>query len=322
VNKMINEISRVLSEEDNFIVVTHVNPDGDAVGSLLGLNGALREMGKQSIALTGAPVPVLYDFLPGKSDIITDVSMLSNCPNWIISVDVAAEDRISADIKSFRNNARIINLDHHPTNPGFGFLNLVDPEATSTTEVIFGVLERTNYRLSKQVAKCLYTGLVTDTGCFRFSGVKGKTMAFGAALLDSGFDSYDITRHLYEEYPLSRFQLERIVLERMEILLDGLVMMSYLSYDDFNRIGADFSETENLVNKLREGRGIQVGVLITQITDEVVRVSLRSKGGVDVSSLAMKFGGGGHLKAAGFKSTLPLNDIRQRIIELIQFGVH
>jgi bifunctional oligoribonuclease and PAP phosphatase NrnA len=315
---MIREISAVLQSARRFVVVTHVNPDGDAVGSLLGMHLALAEVGKESRPLSRDRMPGLYHFLPGSDDLLSHPDQVSYPPEWIIALDVAAEHRISGDVSRFRPQAKLINIDHHPTNPGFGDLNLVDPHATSTAELVFQVLKATGYRISSGVGKCLYTGLITDTGGFRFAGVTGNTLRMGAEMLDTGFAAYEVTRQVYEEHPLNRLLLERLVLERAEILLEGKLVLSTLYADDFERLGAETSDAENMVDRLRDSRGVAAGVLMTRMSDDMVRVSFRSKDEVDVSAIAAKFGGGGHRRAAGLRSNLPISRLREEIIHSIE----
>lgn len=310
-------IPSIIKNEDNFLVVSHVNPDGDAVGSLLGMYLALREMGKLAWPVSGEKFPDLYEFLPGAGSLLTETDSLDMHPRWIIALDVASEPRISGNIKKFLDEARLINIDHHGTNPGYGSVNLIDSTATSTAELVFRVLSQSGYRLSADVGKCLYTGLLTDTGCFRFSGVNSRTLTLAAQLLEPGVDSYEITRFLYEEYPVSRLELERLVLSRIEIFLQGKLALSSLHYNDFAKLGAPLSDGENLVDRLRETRGVEVGVLMTQVSDDVVRVSFRSKGIVDVAGIAASFGGGGHRSAAGLRSLASLSDLKRQIVAAI-----
>ncbi|MBI5571028.1 MAG: bifunctional oligoribonuclease/PAP phosphatase NrnA [Desulfomonile tiedjei] len=319
---MIRKIGDVLAREDRFLVVTHINPDGDAIGSLLGLHLALVEMGKISFALTRDRIPELYGFLPGASRIVTDTSRITEPPHWIVSLDVATESRISGDIAPFRKNARLVNIDHHPTNPGFGDLNLLEPAATSTAELVFRVLSAAGYRPSRDVGKCLFTGLIADTGCFRFAGVTDRTFKIGAALLEAGFDAYEVTRYLYEEYPIRRLHLERLMLERTEILLGGKLVISTLFAEDFQQLGAEFSDSEGLVDKLRDNQGVAAGVLMTLLSDNIVRVSFRSKDEVDVSAIAGLFGGGGHRRAAGLRSELPLSELKKRIVDAVEKSIY
>jgi phosphoesterase RecJ-like protein len=314
---MIEKIASILRTEDNFVVVTHVNPDGDALGSLLGTHLALLEMGKQSHALCADKFPTIYDFLPGHEQIISDVVDIANPPKFIIAVDAAEEKRISGNILGLRGGTQLINIDHHETNPGFGDFNFVRTDATSTAELVHQLLKTAGYKLSPDVGKCLYTGLVTDTGGFRFAGVNNQTLTLGAEMLSAGLDSYDVTRPLFEEYPIRRIYLERLVLERVEILLDGKLVLSVLYSEDFKKFGAEMSETENLVNRLRENKGVLAGILFTTMPDNVVRVSFRSKDSLDVSAIAKSLGGGGHRYAAGLTSTLPLEELKGRIIRAV-----
>ena len=315
-----NEISELLSTQDRFVVVTHVNPDGDAVGSLLGMYLALREMGKKAWPLGDRPFPATYDFLPGVSDLIIDPIEVDS-PHWIISVDVAEESRIAGNVSGFRDKARLINIDHHPTNPAFGDVNFIDSQATSTAELVHRILKEAGYTISADVGKCLYTGLITDTGGFRFAGVNSRTLEMAAEMLSPGLDSYDITRHLFEEHPIARLHLERMMLERAEILFDGRLIVSVLRKADFDNVGAELSDSENMVNRLREFRGVCAAVLITEMDDGLIRVSLRSKGNIDVAKIAKSLGGGGHRAAAGIKSRLPLAQLRGEIIELVRHGL-
>jgi bifunctional oligoribonuclease and PAP phosphatase NrnA len=312
-----SEIPELLRTQDRFVVVTHVNPDGDAIGSQMGMYLALREMGKKAWPLTHRQVPQLYHFLPGIPDLITDPNRVDS-PNWIIAVDVAEKYRISGDISGFQDAARLINIDHHPTNPAFGDVNFIDPQATSTAEVVHQLLKEAGYEISADVGKCLYTGLITDTGGFRFAGVNSRTLKMAAEMLSPGLDSYEITRYLYEEYPLARLHLERLMLERAEILLDARLLLSTLSKADFDSLGAELSIAENLVNRLREFQGILAAVLITEMEDGLIRVSFRSKGNLDVARIAQSLGGGGHHSAAGVKSRLPLTELRSRIIRAVE----
>jgi bifunctional oligoribonuclease and PAP phosphatase NrnA len=314
---MLEKIASILKSEDDFLVVTHINPDGDAIGSLLGMHLALTEMGKHSKALCADKFPAIYNFLPGHEQVVTDLKGIAHQPQFILAVDAAEENRISGDLSDIRNRAKLINIDHHETNPGFGDINCVQPAATSTAEIVHEIIKGAGYKLSTDVAKCLYTGLVTDTGGFRFAGVNSRTLRLGAEMLAAGFESYDVIRPLYEEYPIRRIYLERLLLERIEFFLDGKLIISTLYSEDFQKFGADMSETESLVNRLRESKGVLAGILFTTMPDNVVRVSFRSKDSLNVSAIAKSLGGGGHSHAAGLKSTLPLQELKERIVQAV-----
>jgi phosphoesterase RecJ-like protein len=314
---MTKQIAEIINKHDNFLVVTHVNPDGDAIGSLLGMYAALREMGKTAVPVLGTKFPALFEFLPDKNDVLIGLDSLNFNPSYIISLDVAAENRICPSVDSLRKSATLVNIDHHPTNPGYGDINYIQPYANSTTQLVYEILYKAGHPLSLDVGKCLYTGLITDTGCFKFAGVTSKTFELAAKLLEPGVDNYEITRHLFEEFALSRLVLERLMLERIEILLEGKLVLSHLDLEDFEEIGADLSEGENLVNRLRETRGVEVGGLITKLSDSLCKVSLRSKGLIDVSAIASELGGGGHRRAAGIKASMSPQKLRITLLELI-----
>ncbi len=314
---MIEQIAEIINKHDKFLVITHVNPDGDAIGSLLGMYLALREMGKTAAPVLGTKFPALFEFLPGKDDVLIGLESINFDPTYIISLDVAAENRISPQVDALRETATLINVDHHPTNPGYGNINHIQRHANSTTQLVYEILEKAGHPLSIDVGKCLYTGLITDTGCFKFAGVTSKTFELAAKLLEPGVDNYEITRYLFEEFAVSRLALEKLMLERLEILLDGKLVLSHLDLEDFEEIGADLSEGENLVNRLRETRGVEVGGLITKLSDNLCKVSLRSKGLIDVSAIASELGGGGHRRAAGIKASMSPQKLRIRLLELI-----
>jgi len=278
---------------------------------------ALTEMGKTAWALATERPPDTYDFLGAGRLVLTDPARIDGEPLWIISVDAAEAHRISGDISRFSSQTRLINIDHHVSNPRFGDMNLVIPEATSSAELVHRVLKEAGYKPSKTVAKCLFTGILTDTGCFRFAGVNSRTLLIAADLLDTGFDPSEVTIPLYEEYPLTRLHLERLMLERIEVHLQGRLVMSTLLSEDFTALGAKISETEDLVNRLREIKGVEVGVLVTALPDGMTRVSLRSKGLVNVSDVASDFGGGGHRRAAGIRTDLTPTKVKEKLVAAI-----
>ncbi len=313
-----SEITSILQREDRFLVVTHVNPDGDAIGSLLGMFLTLSERGKTCSPMLGENLPKSYHFLPGKDSLITSPEQLTYEPDWIICLDVAEKKRISGDIEVFLDKAKLINIDHHPTNPLFGDVNLVNSEAASTAEMVYEALTLDGQVISADAAKCLYTGLVTDTGCFRYGSVTSHTFRVAAQLLDTGFQSYDVTRRLFEEFPLRRFQLEKLLLDRMEILLDGRLSISSLYGADFTALGAEPADSEGFVGRLKEIQGVEVSVLITALSDGLTKASFRSQGGLDVAAIAAAFGGGGHHRASGLRSTLPPEALKEKIIAAIK----
>lgn len=309
---MQNEIVDILRNEDRFLVVTHVNPDGDAIGSLMGMFLGLVGAGKRAWPLIRDDVPDLYDFMPGLRQVIQSPESMDARPDWIIAVDCAERSRIAGDIERFDDRARLINIDHHPTNPQYGDFNLVIPEAASSAEIVFDLLKGLG-PVSPDAAMCLYTGLITDTGGFKFSGVKAETMRVAAEMMDTGFDPYEVATNVFERHPLGRLDLERLMLERAEILFDGAVIMSTLYAKDFDELGLKRSDAENLIDVLRAFRGVEVAALVVESDDGKSKGSLRSKKYVDVAAIAKSMGGGGHYRAAGFRTDLRPADTHEMV---------
>lgn len=314
---MENEIAKILANGDRFLVVSHVNPDGDAIGSLMGLSLALEDMGKDVWALMPDNKPTLYDFLPEPRNLAKSFEDAPMDRDWIISLDAAEKSRIAGEINGYLHRGQLINIDHHPTNPGFGHVNMVRPEANSTAEMVFRLLRTIGLKISPEVGICLYTGLVTDTGCFRFSGVNAETFKIASELLDTGVDAYEVCRRLYEEFPPHRLKLEKAILDRMEIHLDGRLCISVIYQEDFNTYGGQPSDIEGVVNRLRSLRGVEVGALITEVSGNGTKASLRSKNDIDVAKIALSLGGGGHHRASGLRSEMPPADLKLALIKAI-----
>lgn len=315
---MFDDICCAIKNSDRILIVTHANPDGDAIGSSLGFQLSLKEMGKTSfLALESSP-PEMFSFLDGMEEAIVRPDIKDINPGLILALDAADQKRVVPSIELIRPKVQLINIDHHPTNPLYGDLNLVRADANSTSSLVFQVLREMDHRPSQAACKALFTGLVTDTGCFRFEGVNSSTFRLAAEMCECGIDSYQITQFLFEEHPVERISLERLMLNRLRFLIGGKVALSELYISDFKESGASLSDGENLVNKLRETRGVEVGVLMTKVSENLTRVSLRSKGRLDVSAIATKFGGGGHRRAAGIKSGLDFSTLQQQLLLAIE----
>ena len=315
---MLDQICSSIHKSDRILIVTHMNPDGDAIGSSLGFHLSLKEMGKTSFLALETEPPQMFSFLSGIEEAILSPNLDQINPGLVLALDAADQKRLVPGIESIRFKAPVINIDHHPTNPFYGDINLVRSDANSTSSLVFQILKEMGHRPSYNASRALFTGLVTDTGCFRFEGVNSSTFRLAAEMCESGIDSYQITQFLFEEHPVERLSLERLVLNRLQFFLEGKVALSELYLSDFDELGASLADGENLVNKLRETRGVEVGVLMTKIAEDFTRVSLRSKGHLDVSEIAAEFGGGGHRRAAGIKSTLDFFTLRQELLGAIE----
>ena len=311
---VLDNINEKIREKNSILIVTHTNPDGDAVGSSLGLRAALQKIDKK----VDVYMPELnknFSFLPGYNDILTnieDTSVYDLC----IALDSSDIERLGKAGEVFTKIEDTIVIDHHITNQGFGDITYLNAVASSTCENIIVVLAAMDIAINKEIAEPLYTGILTDTGAFRYN-TQPETYEFVAMLIETGIDAPRIYRTLFDLTTFSRQKLLSRVLERMERLEDGKVYYSYVTLKDLEEFGIDENDTDDLVNYGRNNDGAEVSILIKEKVG-CYKVSLRANDYVDVSLVASKFAGGGHVRAAGFESTLDMEGTKKAIIEEIR----
>jgi bifunctional oligoribonuclease and PAP phosphatase NrnA len=311
-------VADVLRSHDRFLVVGHENPDGDAIGSLLGATLGLRALGKDAVmylAVTG-PMPAEYRFLELseiKRELPADIE-----DRVLLAVDCANERRIAEETQAVSRARFVIDVDHHHDNSRFGDVNLVVPSASSTAEVIRDVLRELDVDLTPQIAEALYVGLVTDTGRFQYTNTTPKALRLAAELIEAGADVHGIFQHVYETVQFAKLKLLARALERASAFEGGRLVVSYLLREDFAEVGAEEPYSEGIIDHLRAVEGSEMVALIREPPrDEGPsrRISLRSSHDeIDVSAIARKRGGGGHPQAAGFSSEEPV----ERIIEFLR----
>jgi phosphoesterase RecJ-like protein len=298
---------------ERFLVVAHENPDGDALGSMLGLTLGLRSLGKDAVMyLAGnAPLPAEYRFLrldDVRHDVPDDVG-----ERVLIAVDCANERRISEDRSAVERAAMVIDIDHHHDNSRFGEVNLIVPDASSTAEIVRDVLRELDVSLTPEIALALYVGLVTDTGRFQYTNTTPKALELAAELVAAGADVHGVFRHVYETVQFAKLKLLARALERAQLFEGGRLVVSYLLKDDFGAVGAEEPYSEGIIDHLRSVEGSEMVALIREPPRNegpARRISLRSSHDeVDVSAIARQAGGGGHRQAAGFSSERPIGEI-------------
>jgi phosphoesterase RecJ-like protein len=304
----LEELAQELQASDRFLLTTHEGPDGDALGSLLALHQILTQIGKDSVMFLAAkefPLPVEYRFLPLEevfheppADIVDRILIFLDCGNI---------DRMPVGFLH-RDEAKILNIDHHHDNTRFGTLNLVDTEASCTAEILFQLAKLLGAKLTSEIASALYVALVTDTGRFMYENTGAGTHRIAAELVEAGVDVHDTYRRLYERVPIEKLRLVARAIERIEHIPDCELAVTYISTTDYADTGASDILTEGIIDHVRALEGIEVAAMIRDKTDggsSARKVSLRStKGKVDVSAIARKRGGGGHQRAAGFSTDL------------------
>ncbi len=309
-------IADALRQHDRFLVVTHENPDGDALGSLLAATLALRQLGKDAVMyLAGdTPLPREYAFMP-LEDLVREPP--ADAPaRVLLAVDCAKEERIG-DEAAVARAPLVLDVDHHHDNTRFGDLNLIVADASSTGEVLRDIFAELEVELTPELAEPLYIALVTDTGRFQYANTTPKALRLAAELVEAGADIHAVFQQVYESVEFAKLKLLARVLDRAAVLEGGRIVISHLLRNDFAEVGAAEPYAEGLIDTLRAVEGSELSVLIREPPRDdgpIRRVSLRSSiDELDVSAIARRFGGGGHRQAAGFSSDAPLEEIVEQI---------
>jgi phosphoesterase RecJ-like protein len=308
---MIDEVLNQIGRRQRFILTSHARPDGDAVGSVLACGQILRSMGKQADVFLADGVPYIYKPLPFTDGVVVSPTAPAEYDAAIIlECDSVQRTRIEG-----LENHYLINIDHHSTARPFAHVNWIDPSACATAEMIFRLAREAGVKISPDVATCLYTAVLTDTGSFCFNGTNERTFALAQELVRAGADPARIAQNVYFSNPYAKMRLLGSALSNLH--RDGELAWMHISRDHMERAGAVDEDTEGLVNYALAIEGIEVAIFFREQADGRFRVSLRSKGRINVASVAERFGGGGHECASGCSLEGPLSLAVERI--LLQF---
>ena len=316
---VVNSIANVLSEGRSFLLMTHKDPDTDAIGSLLALGKALLDAKKEIVLLTEKPVPAVYRFLKGADKIVQGFDSGKDF-DAVVALDCSEIERIGCFPGCLEGRRPLINVDHHETNPLFGDLNLVDPHGSSTGELVFNIIKAADFRLNYEIAENIFAAIQADTGSFRYDNTSSKCLAVAAELLDYGVKPWEISRKMMDEYSLSRLRLLEMALGSIEFHHQGKVGMMTISLDMFQKAGACESDSERLVDYPRFVSGVEIAALIRERDKDDYKFSLRSNGRANVAELASRFGGGGHAMAAGFEGHGSISVLKKDLMkEAVRF---
>lgn len=314
-NERFREATRFVSEGERFLVVSHVDPDGDAIGSTLAVGHLLRLLGKRAVMVNASPVPAKYRELPGTEEIVKPQELRDEPPfTRVIAVDVADEERMGDCRSLIAPDACLLNIDHHRTNNRFGTHHLINSEAAATAEVLYDWIESMGVEWTEPLAACVYTGLLTDTGGFRYTNTTPAVMKRAARLLEYGVDAPRIAEQVLETLTVGQLNLLRRALSTLRLSEDGRIAWMWLTLQDFSEAGAGEGDLDGIVNYARNVMGVEVGILFRQLKNGAVKVSLRSRRWVDVSEVAGFFGGGGHARAAGCTVTGTRDEVERRVL--------
>ena len=311
----LSAICRVLREKDRFLIACHENPEGDAIGSELALALALRKMGKTATVLNADPVPANLLFLPGAGTVVfaEDGSKY----DVAVVVDCASPERTGRVSQELRKCPLLVNIDHHRTNGDLGELSLVDPDAAATGLLIHRVLSAMGYEIDLDVATNIYVAVLTDTGSFHYGSSSPEAFEVAGEMVRRGVDPWAVAEQVYETQSADRLRLLGRVLDSLEVSADGRVACITTMQEDLREFASGKDALEGFINYPRSIVGVEVAVSFREEEGGVFRVSFRSKGRVDVSAVAARFGGGGHRNAAGCTVPGTFADVKKRVLEAL-----
>ncbi|OQY19547.1 MAG: DHH family phosphoesterase [Desulfobacteraceae bacterium 4572_35.1] len=312
---MLNKTIQAVRDGQKFLVLAHEAPDGDALGSTLALVNALREMGKQATAFNADGVPEKLKFLPGSDQVVSRIDS-SEFFDTVFVLDAGELRRVRLDVRPICTT--LVNVDHHPFSEDFGDIYYVDTEASATAAMLYRVLKGLNYSFSTAVALCIYTAIISDTGSFRYSSANSEAFAVAGEMVAAGVDPWLVAGELYESQEVERLQLLGLALTTLKVFAGGQCATMYVTEQMFAEVGAIAELADSFVNYPRSINGVEVAMFLRQTSTTSFKLSMRSKGTVDVGALARELGGGGHHNAAGAEMIGTIDEVLQTTIERIE----
>jgi len=311
------EIGAVLRAHERFAILSHVRPDGDALGSQLGLALSLSKLGKTVMVRNEDGLLEKYRFLPGGEFLQTPLGEPQDF-DVAIALDTATQSRLGTATELVRSAKIWINIDHHPSNPGYGDLVYIDPISPATGQILFELIQSQQLPMDSAIAENLFVAISTDTGSFQYPNTTARTFEIGAELVRCGVDVGRVSQLLYESYPRRRTELLRELLGTMRFEANGQIACFSLSLKVAAELGAKPEDNEGLIDHIRAIQGVIVAIFFEELPEGKVRVSMRSKNDrVDVSAICQKFGGGGHKLAAGARVRGTLAEVEEKILQTI-----
>jgi bifunctional oligoribonuclease and PAP phosphatase NrnA len=313
---MIERINEQIALNSTFLITTHENPDGDAVGSTLGLASYLRRLGKEVTLYYRDPLPDLYSFLPLAETVLNAIPSVAYEVCFVL--DVGEFKRAGKEISEFKGIGKFINIDHHLHCDNFGAINLIDPEASATGALIYRIIRAAGHEIDYATALCIYTAVITDTGSFRYSNANTEAFTIAGEMVALGVDAWHVAEKLYERQPRERLKLLALALSTLEVSSRGDCAAVTVTLDMYEKSGASPELTDGFVNYPRSIRGVEVAVFFRELEPGLFKVGFRSKGTVNVSAIAQALSGGGHHNAAGCTLSGTLEDVRRFVFAKLE----
>jgi len=314
---MLEKIIATINSCQTFLLTSHIRPDGDAIGSELALYHMLRNMGKEALIYNEDETPGNYEFLTGGADIAHSLPDLTRY-DAVFLLDCSDMKRVGKQASRLKMMERIINIDHHRSNNRFCDLAYIDPEASSTAELVYRLITQMAAVITKDMANCLYAAIETDTGGFRHRNTKQETLLVAGDLLGKGADPQWLSENIYENTPPGKIRLMTKALESLSFDCEGRIASMVVTLDDIESTGALSEHIEGFVDIPQTVRGVDVSVFYLELEENSYKLSFRSKSKINVETVASRFEGGGHTNAAGCEIVGDLETIMRQVTEAIR----
>ena len=316
-NRSLSEIADLLRSKQRFVVMSHVRPDGDALGCTLAMGLCLRQMGKDVTMWNEEGCLEKFGFLP-HSNLVQQPPAVPESFEVAIVLDTAVKERVGTCLAAVKHADTWLNIDHHVSNPRFGDLNHIDSTAPATGQILFELFRQGELPLTYEMADCLFVAISTDTGSFQYPSTTARTYEIGAELVRMGAKVGELSQKLYESYPRRRLELLKSLLNALQFTSDNRVASFALTQAASASLGVKPEDNEGLIDYIRAVEGVIVAAFFEELDEQRVRVSLRSKDPrADVCKIAQQFGGGGHTLAAGIRMRGPLEEAQKRVLQAI-----
>ncbi len=320
-----DQIIQHIKDGQHILIASHAEPDGDSVGSLVALGLALAKLDKKITMYNPSPIPAVYRFLPGAGQIVRQIKS-ADTYDLALVLDCGDLVRIGESSAEVNKIPVLINIDHHVSNTGFGHIQCIDTTACATAEIVYRLINALEIPFDKAIATSIYTGILTDTGSFRFSNTNRAAFAISKVMTDAGVEPHNVAKRVFGTYSLGRIKLLNLALNSIEISDNGKLSMMTVTRSMLNTTETNTEDLDGMINYARRIEDVKVAALIHEIKNGAGKftnmnryhVSLRSDSSVDVAKIAGKFGGGGHSSAAGFQIESTLVALKTKIIDLAE----
>ncbi len=326
INKLYKQISEIIDENDNFLIITHAYPDGDSLGSQIALYQLISLLKKNAAAICSSELPYQYEFLPYFNKISRDLREIKNYGKGKICfcLDCADEFRMNLDFKVLKSNVKyIINIDHHKNNSNFGDLNIVDTGKSATAEILYELIQKHYPKLlNHEIALGIYVGILTDTGKFQYSNTNYAVHEVISELLKFNINPSEVHKYIYENEPLARFKLIQLILQRIKYVDSYGLIYSYILEKDFKKLDLPFSAQDGVINLLRSAEKVKIAALIKQTAGKCYKISLRtSNKDIDLFRIASSFNGGGHRMASAYSDNGSLKTVINNLRKAVEDNI-